>query len=326
MAKRPGIVPRDTVAAAARKTLRFHFNRMLRHEAGAIVGRDIEELHDMRVAVRRMRAAMQLYRPYLPKQHAAYLRKDLRHLGRALGPVRDYDVMLANLEHYRGELSALANDSLEPLSRRWEKKRDQAHSAMREYLASTRYRVLKQWIGTFLNPERPPAGGSDANGAATAAQSIPREPLVWAEVPGLLSIRYEKVLAYGPSLQGSSLERLHELRIDCKRLRYALEFLREALDAQVEDAIDDLKEAQDHLGEMNDAYVASKVLRKLSDKWQRSADSAACPPATMEALGAYLAYCDERARTLAESFSAMWDRLTGTAFRERLHAIMTTPP
>ena len=321
----PGIVPRDTLAEAARKTLRFHFNRMLRHEAGTIDGNDSEELHDMRVAVRRLRAAVQLFRPYLPKKRAAFLRKELRHLGRALGPARDYDVMLANLERYRGELSTKTSDSLEPLAQRWQKKRDQAHGAMCEYLASQRYRVLKLRIETFLDPDRPPAGRSDANGAATVAQSIPREPLVCAEAPGLLASRYEKVIAYGPTLQGSSIERLHELRIDCKRLRYALEFLREALCAKADDAIDDLKQAQDHLGEMNDAYVASKVLRKLLEKWQRTADNSACPPATLDALEAYLTYCDDRVSTKVQSFPAIWERLTGIAFRERLHVIMTTP-
>ncbi len=319
-------MPRDTVAAAARKTLRIHFSRMLKHEAGTIDGRDIEELHDMRVAVRRLRAAVQLFRPYLPKEQATYLRKDLRRLGRALGPARDYDVMLSNVARYRGEQAAQSDDSLAPLVQRWRKKRGRARSAMREYLASQRYRVLKQRMGTFLEPERPPAGGSDSNGAAIAARSASRKPLVCAEVPGLLASRYDKILAYGPSLHGASIERLHELRIDCKRLRYALEFLREALCAAAEDAIDELKEAQDHLGEMNDAYVASKVLRKLLEKWQRSAGASGRSPATMEALAAYLAYCDERARTLAQSFPAIWERLTGTEFRERLHQVMTTPP
>ena len=297
---------------------------MLRHEAGAIDGTDSEELHDMRVAVRRLRAAVRLFRPYLPKKQAAYLRKSLRRLGRALGPARDYDVMLVNLERYRREQSAQTSDSLEPLVGRWQEKRGQAHSAMREYLANKRYSVLKQRIGTFLEPERPLAAGSDANGAATAALSALREPLVRAEVPGLLTSRYEKVLAYGPSLHGASIERLHALRIDCKRLRYALEFLREALCAEAKDAIDDLKLAQDHLGEMNDAYVASKVLRKFSEKWQRTADSAACPPATREAISAYLAHCEDRARTRAQSFPEIWEHLTGEEFRQRFQVIIAT--
>lgn len=299
---------------------------MLRHEAGSIDGTDIEELHDMRVAVRRLRAAVRLFRPYLPKQHAAYLRKDLRHLGRALGPARDYDVMLVNLTNYRAALPAQSQESLEPLARRWHKKRGRARGEMLAYLESKRYRVLKQRMQAFLDSAGAAAAGAGGNGAATASPPALHEPLVCAEVPGLLTGRYEKVLAYGPSLRGTSIERLHALRIDCKRLRYALEFLREALCAQAEDAIDDLKQAQDHLGEMNDAYVASKVLRNLSEKWQRAADESRFPSATRTALGAYLAYCEDRARTKAQSFPVVWEHLTGNEFRQRLQVIMTTPP
>ena len=324
--KSPGIVPRDTVADAARKTLRFHFSRMLAHEAGTIDGRDSEELHDMRVAVRRMRAAVQLYRPYLPREHATYLRKGLRRLGRALGPARDYDVMLANLANYRAEVLAQSQESLEPLVQRWQEQRGRAREAMLEYLERKRYRVLKQRIRAFIDPTGAQAAAAGENGAAAATLSALHEPLVFAEVPGLLTSRYEKILAYGPSLHGASIERLHALRIDCKRLRYALEFLREALCAEAKDAIDDLKEAQDHLGEMNDAYVASKVLHKLWEKRQRATDESVCPPATLEALGAYLAYCEDRARTQAQSFADIWKHLTGPEFRERLRIIMTTPP
>lgn len=303
---------------------------MLRHEAGSIDGTDIEELHDMRVAVRRLRAAVRLFRPYLPKQHAAYLRKDLRHLGRALGPARDYDVMLVNLANYRAALPAQSQESLEPLARRWQKKRGRARGEMLAYLESKRYRVLKQRMHAFLEPAGAAAAGSGGNGAPTASPTASPTaldgPLVHTEIPGLLTTRYEKVLAYGPSLEGASIETLHALRIDCKRLRYALEFLREALCAEAEEAIDDLKRAQDHLGEMNDAYVAAKVLRKLSEKWQRTADNAACPPATREALGAYLAHCENRARTEARSFPVVWERLTGDVFRQRLQVINTTPP
>ena len=76
----------------------------------------------------------------------------------------------------------------------------------------------------------------------------------------------QKLLAYGPSLHGAPIETLHTVRIDCKRLRYALEFLRETLSPQAEAAIEDFKHAQDHLGEMNDAYVAGEDLRKLMEK------------------------------------------------------------
>lgn len=324
--KRPGIQRRDTAREAARKTLRFHFSRMLKHEAGTIVGSDSEELHDMRVAVRRMRAAVQLFRPYLPKKRAASLRKDLRRLGRALGPTRDYDVMLANLETYRAEMPARTQAAFTPLARRWQKRRARARRAMLRYLTSKRYRALKRDLAAFLEPTGAPpkpAAPEDLQAAVAAPRS---QPLVAAAAPGLIAARYERLLAYGPSLHGASIETLHDLRIDCKRLRYALEFLREILIPQAAAAIEDVKQAQDHLGDLNDAYVAGTVLRTFLEKRQRDCDGKRYPAAAKEALCGYLAFCDDRARTYAQTFPALWQRLTGDEFRQRLREIMNTAP
>ena len=306
---------------------------MLKHEAGAIDGSDIEELHDMRVAVRRLRAAVQLFRPYLPRKRAAALRKDLRRLGRALGPARDCDVMLANLEAYRAALPADAREALDPLARRWRKQRKRARKGMLTYLASKRYDTLKRRIAAFMADISPPEAGASPPEPATATENgqaaalpAPGEPLVGAEAPRLIARRYAKLLGYGPSLHGASIETLHALRIDCKRLRYALEFLREILPPQAKAAIDDIKRAQDHLGEMNDAYVAGEALRRLLEKWQRAPDDTRHPPATRESLGGYLAYCDDRARSHAHTFPAVWQELTGHAFRRRLREITSTSP
>ena len=322
--KRPGIERGDTAREAARKTLRFHFSRMLKHEAGTIVGSDIEELHDMRVAVRRMRAAVQLFRPYLPKKRSASLRKDLRRLGRALGPTRDYDVMLANLETYRAAMPAHIQDGLTPLARRWQKRRARARRTMLRYLTSKRYRTLKRELAAFLEP----AGAPPQPGAPEYPQNaaVGPQPLVAAAAPGLVGARYEKLLAYGPSLHGASIETLHDLRIDCKRLRYALEFLREILIPPAAAAIEDVKRAQDHLGDLNDAYVAGTVLRTFLEKRQRDRDDGHYPAAAKEALCGYLAFCDDRARTNAQTFPALWQHLTGDEFRQRLHEIMNTAP
>ena len=59
--RKPGLKIDDTMAEGARKTLYFHFRRMLYHEPGTRLGQDIEELHDMRVATRRMRAAIRVF-------------------------------------------------------------------------------------------------------------------------------------------------------------------------------------------------------------------------------------------------------------------------
>ena len=314
------------MSEAARKVLRFHFSRMLKHEAGTIDGGDVAELHDMRVAVRRMRAAVRLFRPYLQKKQAAYLRKDLRRLGRALGPARDYDVMLANLEVYRADLPAQEKEAIGLVVRRWQKQRARARKAMLAYLASKRYGLLKQRVRAFLEGDPPVAARTvDGNGVLPATTPL-QEPLVESEIPSLLASRYEKLLAYGPSLHGASVATLHALRIDCKRLRYALEFFRESLPPQAAAAIEDIKRAQDHLGVIQDAYVAGRVLRKLLEKWQHAHDDARYPAAAREALCGYLAHCDDRVRTNAHAFPVVWENLTGLEFRQRMHEIATTLP
>ena len=168
--------------------------------------------------------------------------------------------MLANLEAYRAELPAPTQDTFAPLVRRWQRQRERSRNAMVRYLAGKRYRLLKQRIGPLLElVGQPVAASGTLNGQAAA----PQEPLVATVTPRLIAKRYQKLLAYGPTLHGASIETLHTLRIDCKRLRYALEFLRETLSPQAEAAIEDFKHAQDHLGETNDAYVAGEDLRKL---------------------------------------------------------------
>ena len=292
---------------------------MLKYEAGTIDGRDSEDLHDMRVAVRRLRAAVQLFRPYLPKEQVTYLRKNLRRLGRALGPARDCDVMLDNLAAYRAAAPASTEHAFAPLARRWRKQRKRARQAMLAYLESERYRRLKQRMGEYLEAPRVHELAVDAANGQPAASE---EPPVAAVVPALIANRYDRLLSYGPSLHGASIETLHALRIDCKRLRYALEFLREILPPQAADAIADVRDAQDHLGEMQDAYVAGGVLRKLSKKWQRAKDDDRYPAASREALAVYLAYCDDCVRTRAHTFPVLWERLTGYEFRRRLQDIV----
>ena len=88
----PGITRDDTMAEAARKTLRYHFHQMLDNEAETRLGEDIEALHDMRVATRRMRTAFRVFADFLDADATAPYRKSLKRVGRALGEVRDLDV------------------------------------------------------------------------------------------------------------------------------------------------------------------------------------------------------------------------------------------
>ena len=97
-AVRPGVRADDTMAEAADKILLFQLRRMIEHEPGTRKGEDIEELHDMRVATRRMRAALRLFEAFLDPEALRPFLKTLRRTGRTLGAVRDLDVFWEKTE------------------------------------------------------------------------------------------------------------------------------------------------------------------------------------------------------------------------------------
>ena len=112
----PSAVDRtQNVGEAAYAVLRKHFDRWQRHDAGTRLGEDPEELHDMRVAIRRMRAALRLYVEFLPAPVRS-LNESLRWVAQATGDARDLDVQMEQLAHWRDSLAGedpAALDALE---------------------------------------------------------------------------------------------------------------------------------------------------------------------------------------------------------------------
>ena len=96
--------PEDPATHHVRAALDLRLRALLRHDPDTRSGADPEDLHQMRVSVRRMRASLKAARPLLDATWADDLRAELGWLGSALGPVRDLDVLLLRL---RGEIATL---------------------------------------------------------------------------------------------------------------------------------------------------------------------------------------------------------------------------
>ena len=91
----------DSFRTAAGKIIWTRFEEMLSFRDVALEGRDPEGVHDMRVASRRLRAALELFRDVFPKRRLKPLLGDVKRLADALGRVRDLDVMVDRLEQDR---------------------------------------------------------------------------------------------------------------------------------------------------------------------------------------------------------------------------------
>jgi CHAD domain-containing protein len=258
--KNPGLKADDAMAEAGRKILRFHFAHMLSHENGTRLGEDIEELHDMRVATRRMRAAFEIFKPFFKQKAVKNHLKGLRATGRALGHVRDLDVFMEKAEHYLEALPEAKRAGLEPLLDTWQQERDSARDKMLAHLNSKSYQQFKQDFNEFVST--PGAGARRLSG------SNPEPDLVRLVAPILVYTNLAAVRAYDKIIPNAVIEQLHALRIEFKKLRYTLEFFREVLGTQSKEVIDDLKTLQDHLGDLNDANVACQILRKFIESWE----------------------------------------------------------
>ena len=222
--------------------LRRHFAVMLAHEPGVRLGDDPEELHDMRVATRRLRAALKLYADALPRRAEQYER-DLRFVASALGEVRDLDVHLERLAE-----ESRSGEALEEVVARLEERRAAARRRMLEMLDSKRYERL---VSNFTGTLRRGRSRSPVDSILDAA-------------PILVRRRYKKVRKGMKALtEDSPPEDFHDVRKKGKRLRYALEPLQEIYGKPAEDMVKLLKAIQDDLGDHQDLVVSAALMEEL---------------------------------------------------------------
>jgi CHAD domain-containing protein len=247
--------PDDAPPHHVRAALDLRLRALLHHDPGTRTGEDVEDLHQMRVSVRRMRAALKAARPLLDAEWADGLRAELGWLGRALGPVRDLDVLLLRL---RAEVAALPADEQEAgavLVAALEAEREGARADMLHALDAPRYPALLERLADAVRLPLP---------APSTEQDRPElVDLVRAEVRKL----HRAVDRAGPHPPDAVL---HELRIRGKRVRYTGELVEPGLRGTkpgraVKRLLAATAQLQEVLGDHQDACVAEQRVRELLD-------------------------------------------------------------
>jgi len=302
--KNAGLSPDDEAYQAGVKVFRFQLNLILANEDGTRKGEDIEALHDMRVATRRLRAAFEVFAPYFPAKAIKSLRKDIRTVGRALGNVRDLDVFLEKTTLSLETLSAAQRERAMPLLEYFKERREEMRSQLLMQLDSDTYHQFLHKFDTFL--EQPPLP--------------PAEPVRVCQIaPVLIYARLADVRAFSGSLETASFERLHSLRTSFKYFRYTLEFFREVLGSEIKNALDELKAIQDHLGNLNDANVACNLISTFLSEWE--ARQEVLPFAERhnpDAVIACLAARSSERHILLTTFPQAWEQFNRPDFRRNL--------
>ena len=271
-------------------------NHLQANEHGTLGSRDPEYLHQMRVALRRLRSALGMFAKVLPEKQAAPLVSEVKWLAGMLGPARDWDVFMT--ETLPPVLSEFGDrDGPAALGKQCARLRQAARRRARTALDSQRYQRLVLALAGWLVAEswlRP------RDEAVLAALRAPATAFAGA----VLERRFARVRKRGRNLQRLSAAELHRLRIAIKKLRYAVDFFATLYDAKrVRNLLARLSRLQNILGAMNDAAAVAGLTKAVNCK--SGTDIA-------EARGIVLDRVRSRAEALKYELYPAWKAMRGS--------------
>ena len=236
-----------------------------------------------RVATRRARAAYVLFGAEFKQKRVQAHVDFFKRTAKILGAVRDLDVALQKMRSYRQQVAEDERKSLKSVAKFWQRERRKQLKELHRWLDSDTYALALIELDTFCR----------TSGAGTKHQTIiegepPRMIQLRYLLPSQILARFAAVRRYEIVFAQSDdvpLTTLHALRIDCKYLRYVLEFARDLLGPDSKEIIAQIKNLQDLLGDLNDADVACDMLQGLPPEIGGGADGQA---------PAVVAYFDEQ--------------------------------
>ena len=287
----PPVALDPTVRAdvGARKIHAALLDVLTTNEPGLRANLDSEFLHDFRVAVRRTRSLLGQIREIFPPELTEHFAAEFSWIGRLTGPPRDLDVLVLALRERRAELSP---EDTEALLAFLGQTQQQEHLGLVRALDSDRYRrLLSDWKAFLEDPAPARPAARNARGPLAAAVS----KRAW-RLSRRIAESAEKID------EQSTAARLHEVRIDAKKLRYLVDVMPAFYDAaDFECILGALKKLQRVLGDFNDATVQEQRLVKCG----HGLATAGGPAAVLIGLG-----------RLAEQSRQRGERLRGQAVEQ----------
>jgi CHAD domain-containing protein len=296
----------------AHRYLDHRFRELLREEPRAWEAWDSEGVHQMRVATRRMRAAFRAFQAVLPSKLIEGFNEEFRWLAGVLGKVRDLDVQKENLRRDTADMPAedvaCLGDFRVYLDEEWHKARRQLLSN----LEGDRYRRLIERFGQFVS-------ASPARRGAVAAQAM----TVRAAAVEFIDERLKKVLRRGRRLAADSpIDEYHDLRIQCKRLRYLFEFFTPVYGARLTPFVRRLRVLQELLGQLQDTGVAIRQLREYADHVPALTKNRRL----LVSLGQLISGHRAIAARSREKFRKVWNRFDRKKLRRRVQQVLSGEP
>jgi CHAD domain-containing protein len=251
----------------AKQILLSLLNTLEANVEGTKANLDSEFLHDLRVATRRSRSAMSQIKGVFEEEELAPLKKGLAWLGQATGPTRDMDVYLLKYKDYRKSLPAKVRKDLDPFHDFLLAHHKQAQQELERQLNSPHFCKLMKSYRTWLEAPVP----------NVSFQPNAVRPIAALADQRIIKI-YKKVLKDGKAIQSDThAEALHDLRKDCKKLRYLMEFFQSLYPKpEIRGLIAQLKALLDNLGDFQDLQVQAEALEAFGEQMQKEGAPASC--------------------------------------------------
>ena len=288
----------EVVGAAISRSV----SELIALDASTRLDLDLEDLHQFRVAARRLRSDLRTFRNVLDRPWVVAVRDELRWLGEVVGAVRDLDVLKERLTTAIGVLGERDSLSAALVMVTLEKERTVARKQMLEAISSGRYLDLLQTL--IAGAANPPLAATDSGEGGTGDDLAGR--LASQALPGLVRKPWKQLKGEAEELSGDSADQdLHDVRILAKRCRYAAEAASSVCGSQARRFAAAIKELQTVLGDYQDTVITEVWLRNLTQ-------------ATAEVgliAGLLIASEQEKRTTLRRSVDSVWKKASRPSLR-----------
>jgi CHAD domain-containing protein len=347
MAKAKNIAGMDCAGEAAagiRLALTSRFEEMYALRGAALDWTDIEGVHDMRVASRRLRGALRDFAPYVRKRRLSDVNDELKKIADALGGVRDEDVAMLALEKLATKAPAEISSGVTHFAQQHATRRDDAREALARVITEERLTSLQDECAHALKRATKPS----RHGKKFKADDGAARDGTFGEVGrAIITERFNELQKLSTSLyRPHEVAPLHRMRIAAKRLRYAVELFASCGEETLKDFESEIGKLQTSLGELHDCDVwIENFGAQLAQDERAKRNAATHKNATQDdepinAARAYARVLDnlqrraavwlldhftkERTKNFRDAL-ARWDEWESTDFASRLQASLEDP-
>ncbi len=270
---------------------------------------DTEFVHDFRVSIRRIRSALSQIKGIFDTETKGRFKEDFDTLGKTTNKLRDLDVYLLRRQEYYNLVPESLQQGLDVLFTKLAGQRTREHKKLVEHIDSGMIQTTLNALRTFLNGDeakkhKGPNGGKNVLNLAR----------------GFLYKEFRNVANKGSKIGPKTPdEKLHKLRIECKRLRYLMEFFASLFkEEEINYLIRQLKKLQDNLGEFNDLSVQQETMQGYLNEVNWSNKNA---PVITAALGGLISSLYLRQKEVRDAFQSAFSEFSSEENRQRFEKL-----